>query len=305
MLPGTPIPVDHDPRRSPGQPVLSRLRSTEDFKYRFRLDIGARRLILFLIVVLADDEGRLTRTHEVVLDAYGGVPGHWASGKDLHKLRKMGSKFLGRAAERLLPWHKIADIVNAAVPEEDRPWVLAHAAGLYCQATKQERPSGDYRGQILEPSWSCENPLTVHQIRASLGDCKRSFEGIVPGAVASSQTVEADTAVDDPANLRLLLDTTVRGFRETEAQLERVKTENSHLRMSLAGSQSLLDEVQDLRRRNQQLQAEYRRLLRRRNPSFSDQTLDAAVRDVQAAPPPVAPLRLAGGSTATELAPHA
>lgn len=305
MLPATPVHVDHDPGRSPGQPVLSGLRSTEDFTYRLRLDLATRQLILFLVVVFADEKNKLSGTYNAVLDAYGQAPGHWAWGKDLPRLRKMGSKFLGRAAERVLSWQKIADIVGVAVPEEDRPWVLAHAAGLYCRATKEDGLPGDFRGQALLPPWTSENPVTVQQIRASLGDCRRNFEGIVPGQVGEPHPADEDTALDDPANIRLLLDAAVRAFRVVTAELGRATEENARLRALAAGSQSLHDEVQELRRRNQQLQGECRRLLRRRNPSFSNQTLDAAVRDVQVVPPTVAPLRVAGGSTTTELAPHA
>lgn len=148
-----------------GQRVSRKLRSTDDFTNKNKLSLDDRKLILFLVVNLLDEEGSLTKTYQAVMNRFGHVEGHWAHGKNLDAMRSCGSKFLGKSATRRPSWRKIDDTVRAACDEREVRTVLAHAAGLYCKAAGVDAPEG-YEGEIADPTWASAavDPVTVDMI---------------------------------------------------------------------------------------------------------------------------------------------
>src|SRR4051794_36842052 len=72
-------------RRKQGRTALGGLPSTEAFT-NSRLTPDDRKLILFLLVCLADDDDALTDAYLRLLAAYGDCEGHWCANKDVTSL---------------------------------------------------------------------------------------------------------------------------------------------------------------------------------------------------------------------------
>lgn len=262
--------TDAAPRgRRRGQAVLTRLRSTDDFTHRGRLDIDERRLILFLVTVLADDEGCLTETYRALLLAHAHDDHHWTHGKTLKSLQSRASKYLGRAAERVPAWDKIVDILHVGIPHRDLDIVLADAAGLYCRAIGADRPAEDYRGELGLPIWAEADPVTVEMVRAGLrasrwlrDECPVPSYAPLPRLPVEGKDVEAD--------YRELLEVVIRAFRHLDAQIHDDREEEEHeeedegnelgtLRAEIA---KLREQNEILTRKNQQLTSRNMRLAR-------------------------------------------
>lgn len=209
--PGTDMADEggRDHRRSPGrgrgQRILERLSSTDDFTHRDALSLVDRKLILFLIVSLLDDQQCLTTAYEAVLARWAGVEGHWAYGKNLGTIQKACAKYLGRGAEKRPSWRKIVDMVRAALPPDRATDVLAVAAGLFCQAKKIARPDG-YGGEIRCPYWAAPeiDRVSVDMIRAS---------GYDAGTAANPPTDDIEQVRNENAVLRRLLEALLHACR--------------------------------------------------------------------------------------------
>jgi hypothetical protein len=132
--------------------VLDRLADTDSFSNPDKLSLADRKLILYLVVTLADESRRLTAAYEAVLRAYSGVRGHWAHGKPLAVMQKYCAKFLGKSAERRPTWDKVEDVLRAALPADRAEVALAEAAWLFSRAAGVERPPG-YSGELSKPVW--------------------------------------------------------------------------------------------------------------------------------------------------------
>ncbi|MFD2420900.1 hypothetical protein [Amycolatopsis pigmentata] len=252
--------------RRRGQAVLTRLRSTDDFTNRGRLDIDERRLILFLVTVLADDEGRLTESYRALLLAHAHDNRHWTHGKTLKSLQSRASKYLGRSAERIPAWDKIVDILRVAVPHPDLDIVLADAAGLYCRAIGADRPAEDYRGELGLPIWAEADPVTVDMVQAGLrasrwlrDECPVPTYAPLPRTPVDGKEAEKD--------YRALLEVLIRAFRHLDAQIHDYQEDQdtqedqevSTLRAEIA---KLREQNRILTRKNQQLTSRNMRLAR-------------------------------------------
>lgn len=258
--------------RRRGQAVLTRLRSTDDFTNRGRLDIDERRLILFLVTVLADDEGRLTETYRALLLAHAHDDHHWTHGKTLKSLQSRASKYLGRSAERIPAWNKVVDIVRVAVPQPDLDIVLADAAGLYCRAIGADRPAEDYRGELSIPIWAEADPVTVDMVKAGLRASRWLRDECPVPTYAPLPRIPLDDK-DAEKDYRALLEVLIRAFRHLDAQIhdyqdtqdnqdsqdDRDDREVSTLRAEIA---KLREQNRILTRKNQQLTSRNMRLAR-------------------------------------------
>ncbi|CRK61729.1 hypothetical protein [Alloactinosynnema sp. L-07] len=162
----TPAPSRAAGRR--GRPALSRLRTTADFT-NDKLSPDDRKLVLFLLVVLVDENDSLSESYRAVAEEYGHLPGHWAYGSDLGDLQKKCSKFLGRGARRRPRWEEIRDVLAVAVSDGNRPVITAMAAGLYCRAATLRSPGSGYTGVIRLPSWIDDPEVSRGQIHDSVG----------------------------------------------------------------------------------------------------------------------------------------
>jgi hypothetical protein len=267
--------------RRRGQAVLTKLRSTDDFTHRGRLDIDERRLILFLVTVLADEEGCLTETYRALLAAHAHDGRHWTHGKTVKSLQSRASKYLGRAAERIPAWDKIVDILRVGVPHADLDIVLADAAGLYCRAIGADRPAEDYRGELGLPIWAEADPVTVEMVRAGLRasrwlreECPVPTYAPLPRLPVDGKNTEAD--------YRELLEVVIRAFRHLDAQihedhenhaahpdhlehadrLEHGDYEDHEVSMLRAEIAKLREQNEILTRKNQQLTSRNLRLAR-------------------------------------------
>lgn len=246
--------------RRRGQAVLAKLRSTDDFTNRGRLDIHERRLILFLVTVLADDEGCLTETYRALLVAHAHDDRHWTHGKTVKSLQSRASKYLGRAAERLPAWRRIVDILRVAVPHQELDLVLADTAGLYCRAIGADRPDEDYRGELSIPIWAEADPVTVDMVRAGLRASRwMRDECPVPTYVPLPRLpVDGKEAEED---YRALLEVMIRAFRHLDARIhdDQEDPELNTLRTEIA---KLREQNKILTRKNQQLTSRNMRLAR-------------------------------------------
>ncbi|OXM63782.1 hypothetical protein [Amycolatopsis vastitatis] len=155
-------------RRTRGRTALGRLPSTAEFdtaEKKSPLTPDERKLVLFLLVALADDRESLARTRRRLVDAYGEREGHWCAGKTPDALLHLLAKSLGQAAANPPPWDRVADIVNVAVPAARRAVVLGQAAALSARIAGEERPVRDYDGPFSVPPWIDEPVVTVEMIR--------------------------------------------------------------------------------------------------------------------------------------------
>jgi len=137
-----------------GNKAANKLASTEGFTKD--LPLPHRKLILFLIVVLSDQNGTLQTMYEAILKKWRHASGHWAAGKDRKQLTEACGRYIGSGASALVQWHKIVDAVEATMPEQTAAVVLTYAAGLYNEVLPG-RPCGrtdNYTGRHVLPKWA-------------------------------------------------------------------------------------------------------------------------------------------------------
>lgn len=178
--------------RTRGRTALGRLPSTAAFdtaKKASPLTLDERKLVLFLLVTLADDRGSLARTRQRLVDAYGNREGHWCAGKTEDSLLHLLAKSLGQSAASPPPWERIVDIIEAAVPRARRNAVLGQAAALFARSVGWDRPARDYAGPFSPPAWIDEPVVTVEMITA----------GGETGADEAGGDVEVDPGQSVPA----------------------------------------------------------------------------------------------------------
>ncbi|GAA1991224.1 hypothetical protein [Amycolatopsis minnesotensis] len=176
--------------RAQGRTALSGLRTTEDFS-QAGLSLPSRALILYLLVVLVDEQEKLTGAYLALLGRFSGRDGHWTHGLDLPTLRKRCGKFLGKSAERAPTWDKIEDLVRTWQAPGTAEATLADAAGVFCRVHGTTRPHSDYSGPIRVPVWADSRVVTVDMIRHALTQSRSD----VP---APRGVEETPVAVPDP-----------------------------------------------------------------------------------------------------------
>ncbi|SFW11504.1 hypothetical protein [Amycolatopsis australiensis] len=272
------------PRRRQGRTALGGLPSTAEFT-NSRLTPDDRKLILFLLVCLADDDDALTETYHRLLAVYGDREGHWCATKDVPSLRRRVAKFLGKGAETTPGWNRIVDMIEAVLPPTQREQVLARAAALYSRAHQRDKPTRDYTGPVVPPAWADEPTVTVEMIRAELAESAAvpAFAALTcpaPGASTpvtapaagpvSEQPAAARPVSEDPAALWEMLWAVVDGFRQRSEELDRVRAQRDLAR----------EQVQNLQAQNWRLRADNHRasrlaeqLLREQHPTVPPETI--------------------------------
>ncbi|MCR6488468.1 hypothetical protein M8542_37135 [Amycolatopsis sp. OK19-0408] len=214
-----------DERRGPrtrGRTALGRLPSTAAFDAGTKkspLAPEERKLILFLLVNLADDAESLAEARQCLLDAYGDREGHWCAGQTKDSLTRLLAKSLGQGATSPPPWERIVEIVEVAVPPVRREAVLAQAAALFARCVGRDRPTRAYAGPVIAPEWIDEPVVTVEMIRSG-GRPERAADVLSPVWDAEpvlpipAARVPADASVpversrhpiEDPVALRAVL----------------------------------------------------------------------------------------------------
>ncbi|MBE8522417.1 hypothetical protein ILP97_33845 [Amycolatopsis sp. H6(2020)] len=181
--------------RKRGQSALSKLPHTDAFTNHRVLGVADRMLILFLLVVLADEHGRLTTLHRRLAVAAARDPEHWAAGRPAEKLPNSTAKWLGKAAVRRPPWQRIEEFLRLQVPPQHLQPVRAAAAGLFCKADGKERPAPDFAGPVHLPSWAKHTRATteaiIADVTAMLADGTEAEPGGAPAAAAGDGEVAA------------------------------------------------------------------------------------------------------------------
>ncbi|WP_410606767.1 hypothetical protein [Amycolatopsis sp. lyj-109] len=178
--------------RKRGQSALSRLPHTDAFTNHRVLGVADRMLILFLLVVLADEHGRLTTLHRRLAVAAARDPEHWAAGRPADKLPNSTAKWLGKAAVRRPPWHRIEEFLRLQVPPQYLQPVRAAAAGLFCKADGRERPAPDFAGPVHLPLWARHTRATTEAIIADV-------TAMLAGGV---EVGEVPASTDEPSAVR-------------------------------------------------------------------------------------------------------
>jgi hypothetical protein len=222
------VPVDEGAqdrgahRRGRGQAALTKLLTTADFSNEV-LEPPDRKLILFLLVVLADAGGGvLTAAYRAVLHRHAETAGHWSYGKSLAAMQKAGAKFLGQSARQRPSWDKVQDLLEAVLEGARLDAVRAVAAGLFCQAAGLDRPTGSFRGEIDTPQWTREDPLAADTIRRHVAT--------LPGGRPAPARLESDELADlrsEHEKLRQTLDSVIRAFRQVDGELAELKQRHS------------------------------------------------------------------------------
>ncbi|WP_285475836.1 hypothetical protein [Amycolatopsis sp. NBRC 101858] len=226
---GPASPVPHQPLRWParrGRSVLSGLSSTDDFRHRDKLTPATRVLVLYLVVMLSDDHGRITSVARRLHETYAGREGHWAFGRTAESLRDSMSKWLGKSAVRCAGWDRIRDALTVQVQVEHLPEALAVAAALYEQATGCEIPAADEIEPRL-PAWATESTVDVGMIRASSPDAVGGGSAAATGGIQSTELARLQERLDNTTTLLL---STVRVYRELETENESLRAEVAALR---------------------------------------------------------------------------
>ncbi|TDX84924.1 hypothetical protein [Amycolatopsis arida] len=274
--------------RRRGQAVLARLRTTADFTYQAKLSLDDRKLILFLVAVLADEDGRLSRTYEAVLAAHGRQAGHWCEGKTLAQLQKAGAKWLGRSAERRPPWPKVVDLIRAGVPAEHEESVLATAHALH------QRARGEYRGEFPLPWWAEAPVVTVEDILAALprpapperDEPRGEYADPGTGMIRGSLDPDLIHAVQDLADHRVLIEALVRAhlrseddLRRVTAERERYRHQTEHQRRLVVDNARLRAQLRLQRRHTRRITEDYIRLIRLLHPQWPVDMVRAMVRE--------------------------
>ncbi|MBP2331065.1 hypothetical protein JOF56_011450 [Kibdelosporangium banguiense] len=207
-------------RRGRGQPALAKLVSTADFTNKRKLPPDDRKMILFLLVALADaGDGVLTPAYQAVLARHGDTAGHWSAGKNMAAMQKAGGKFLGQSAERRPSWDKVEDLIGAMFGGPRRQSLLAVAAGLF--RADGEPPSASYGGEIVRPEWAAADVVTVETIRqyiAGLPDDRPV--PVPPPDVESDLRTENKNLKAENNKLWLMLHSVLRAFRVHDGELK-------------------------------------------------------------------------------------
>jgi hypothetical protein len=274
------------PRRRQGRTALGGLPSTEEFT-NSRLSPDDRKLILFLLVCLADDDDALTSAYQRLLEAYGDRDGHWCSNKDLTSLRRLVSKFLGKGAETTPTWDRIVDMLEAVLSAHLRDQALPRAAALYSRVRQRDKPTRDYAGPVLPPSWADEPTVTVEMIRAELAGpaaapafaaiaCPLPVPGVTPITAEAEATLEQAIAVqrqhagEDPESIWEMLWVVVDAFRQRSDELDYVRAQRDR-------AQGQLQEVQaqnwHLRADNHRLNRVAEQLMREQHSTVPPETI--------------------------------
>jgi hypothetical protein len=265
-------------RRTRGRTALGRLPSTAEFDTAEKespLTPDERKLVLFLLVALADDRESLAETRRRLIDAYGDREGHWCAGKTPDALLHLLAKSLGQGATSPPPWDRIADIVDVAVPAARRAAVLGQAAALSARIAGEERPVRGYDGPFSVPPWIEEPVVTVAMIRA----------GLEAGAEVARPAAAGAHPIDDPVALREVLLETAKVACELDGRLEELKTA---LNAERAANWKFRSE-------NQRLRSLLEQLLREKCPGASTDTVRQLINDrlravITADPPNPRPL---------------
>lgn len=242
----------HQPRgRRRGQPLLRRLRSTEHFTNQARLTPAQRKLILFVAVAIADEDGCVTATCQRLLAAHAHDRDHWTRGHTCTTLRKRVVRYVGRGAERIPGWDWIVDTLRVAIGEADLESVLAEAAGLYCRAIGADQPGPDYAGQIRLPTWADATSVSVEDIRAGLPCLAHPPRRLPPPVAAPMSATDAqrvaETVAVDEGDQRLIIDALIRACRLQDQRLAQYGQDLARLQVALADNARLREENQALR----------------------------------------------------------
>ncbi len=227
-------------RRTRGRTALGRLPSTDAFdtaKKKSPLTLDERKLVLFLLVSLADDRGSLARARRRLVETFGNSDGHWCAGKTEDALLHLLAKSLGQGATSPPPWERIVDLVDVAVPRARRDVVLGQAAALCARSVGRAGPAQDYDGPVSVPGWIEEPVVTVEMIVAGWatgasplsGETRPAVpaprvppvpegtaEGRSPGDVAGGPAVHP---FDDPAALRTVMLAVAGAHRRLDVQV--------------------------------------------------------------------------------------
>ncbi len=285
--PSTGIP---QPRRRQGRTALGGLPSTKEFT-NSRLTLDQRKLILFLLICLVDDEDALTGVYRRLIRVHGDRDGHWCANKDLRRLQGMASKFLGGGAESIPTWDRIVDLLEAAPTQLDLERALPRAAALYSRARRRDKPTRGYTGEVLPPAWIEEPQVTVEMIRADLAEpaAASAFASIACPAPRDGDDRSADVATPtagpvhgpeqvlttsaaepDQDSLQELLWTVVRAFRAASDERDRARQDRDQAE----------EQAHQLRSENWQMRADNHRharlteqLLREQHPTMSPESL--------------------------------
>ncbi len=237
------------------------------------LTLDERKLVLFLLVALADERGTLARTRRRLVEAFGDRDRHWCAGKSEDALLHLLAKSIGRSAATPPPWERIAEIVGVAVPPARRDLVLGQAAALFARSVGWERPVPGYDGPFSVPSWIGEPVVTVEMIvdgwadpAAAPGPDGRGpatqplvpgprvpsvpAEGPAPRPVAPRPLRAAVHPIDDPAALRKVMLAVAGAARRLDERAETLRESlNAHqlanwkLRSENQRQRSLLEQL--------------------------------------------------------------
>jgi hypothetical protein len=288
------LPRTGKPRRKRGQTVLSRLVSTDAFTNHPTLTVPKRMLILFLVVVLADDHGSLASLHERLQETGETDEGHWAHGRDVKSLQNSTSKCLGKNAVRAPKWELIAECLRLQIPPEHLPPILAVAAGLYCHARELTGPPDGYSGPVHLPEWARHTRVTPETISDHL---RQLLTPLAPQAAdlgeepAVHGELDVGALIDECERLRTLLSAVLRGTRALEKEAEEQRARAEYFKMSaevqteqFVENHRIQRELREVRRRFHRLEALYAAQLAKAYHGISratiqdiiDQQIDAA-----------------------------
>lgn len=273
------LPRTGKPRRKRGQTVLSRLVSTDAFTNHPTLTVPKRMLILFLVVVLADDHGSLVSLHERLQETGEADEHHWAHGRDVKSLQNSTSKCLGKNAVRAPKWELIAECLRLQIPPEHLPPILAVAAGLYRHARELTGPPDGYSGPVHLPEWACHTRATPETISDHLRQM------LTPPAAEPAEPVDVldfddcgdfgeepavrgeldvSALVDECDRLRTLLSAVLRGTRALEKEAEEQRARAEYFKMSaevqteqFVENHRIQRELREVRRRFHRLETLY------------------------------------------------
>lgn len=143
-------------RRPRGGAIVDKFLSTDDITHP-EVPLSRKKLALFLMVELVDDNGQMTSAYDAVISYFAETPGHWTRGKSRAVLQKACGRFLGCGTEPVkLHWSKVRDLLVAS----GRVAALPEAAYLFCQVVGLAEPEEGYRGEKRRPVWD-EDDATV------------------------------------------------------------------------------------------------------------------------------------------------
>jgi hypothetical protein len=267
------LPREGKPRRKRGQTVLSGLSSTDAFTNHPTLTVAKRMLILFLVVVLADEHGSLASLHERLKEAGDAHPQHWAANRDTTALQSRTSKWLGKYAVRLPKWEVIVECLQLQVPREHLPQILAVAAGLHCRARQLPHPPEGYTGEVSVPEWAHHTRATPEIISAHLQTVLAPSVVEAPAVttlpvpaklpeLVGSFTGELDVAglVRERDELKQMLTIMARGVHKLTAAAEKAQARAEELQRSFDMQKPQFVQNMELVKEKRILQRKYNRL---------------------------------------------